>query len=75
MSYITKKSLDELTYRIIGAAIHVQKCLGAGLLENIYHQCLMIKLEDRGILFKSELDVRIVFNGREIETPLRCDCY
>jgi GxxExxY protein len=73
MNYTTKKSLDELTYKIIGAAIHVHKSLGPGLLESLYHQCMRIELEDRGILFHSELDVRIVFNGREVATPLRCD--
>jgi GxxExxY protein len=38
---ITQKYLNELTYNVLGAAIEVHKTLGAGLLESVYHQCLM----------------------------------
>lgn len=34
MNY-TQKSLDELTYQVLGAAIHVHKFLGPGLLESV----------------------------------------
>lgn len=38
---ITQKYLDDLTYEIIGAAIEVHKFLGRGLLESVYHQCII----------------------------------
>ena len=44
---LTKKYLDELTYETIGCCIDVHKELGAGLLENIYHQCLIEELKHR----------------------------
>jgi GxxExxY protein len=71
----TKADLDQLTYEIIGAAIHVHKSLGPGLLESIYHQCLKIELEDREIGFETEHNVQILFNQRSLETTLRCDLF
>lgn len=75
MPNITKSYLTELTYQINGAAIEVHKFLGPGLLESVYHKCLKKELNLRGISFKSELLVPIVFKDLEIETDLRCDLF
>ena len=75
MPNITKSYLTDLTYQINGAAIEVRKFLGPGLLESVYHKCLKKELNLRGISFKSELLVPIVFKDLEIETDLRCDLF
>lgn len=75
MPNITKSCLTDLTYQINGAAIEVHKFLGPGLLESVYHKCLKKELNLRGISFKSELLVPIVFKDLEIETDLRCDLF
>ena len=75
MPNITKSYLTDLTYQINGAAIEVHKFLGPGLLESLYHKCLKKELNLRGISFKSELLVPIVFKDLEIETDLRCDLF
>jgi GxxExxY protein len=75
MPNITKSYLTDLTYQINGAAIEVHKFLGPGLLESVYHRCLKKELNLRGISFKSELLVPIVFKDLEIETDLRCDLF
>lgn len=72
MNY-TQKSLDELTYQVLGAAIHVHKFLGPGLLESVYHQCLFAEFDYRSINYKSELSVPIIYRGQQLETLLRCD--
>ena len=41
--------LNELTEKIIGAAIEVHHTLGPGLLEATYESALCIELEDQGI--------------------------
>ncbi len=70
---LTKKYLDDLTYKIVGAAIEVHKELGPGLLESVYHKCLKREFELRGIKAVSELGVAIRYKGEEIDSELRCD--
>lgn len=70
---LTKSYLKDLTYQINGAAIEIHKEIGAGLLESIYHKCMMRELEFRGIEFQSELKVPLYFKGVNLETELRCD--
>ena len=41
MKNVTKSQLKELVYKVNGAAIEVHKCLGPGLLESVYHQCML----------------------------------
>ncbi len=40
----TKKEINELTFKIIGAALEVHKALGPGLLESVYHKRLKREL-------------------------------
>lgn len=75
MPKITKSYLTDLTYQVNGASIEVHKFLGPGLLESVYHKCLKKELNLRGISFKSELLVPIIFKDLEIETDLRCDLF
>ena len=70
---MTKKELDELTYKIIGAAIEVHKALGPGLLESVYHKCLKQELTLRDLSFVSELLVPVHYKGIDVDTELRCD--
>lgn len=71
----TQKQINELTYEIIGCAIEVHKHLGAGLIESIYHQCLIEELKSKNINYQSELKLPIIYKGRELETDFRCDLY
>ena len=41
---ITQKYLDELTYEVVGASIEVHKIMGRGLLESVYHKCIIEEL-------------------------------
>lgn len=51
--------MTDLIYKVNGAAIEVRKNIGAGLLENIYHQCMIKELSLRGIKFQSELNTKV----------------
>lgn len=72
---ITKSDLKQLVYDVIGAAIEVHKHLGPGLLESIYHKCMIKELNLRGINFQSELTIPIEYKGLELESDLRCDLF
>lgn len=70
---ITQKYLDDLTYEIIGCAIEVHKTLGAGLLENIYHQCMIEELKHRKINFLTEFKIPVFYKEKELKIDFRCD--
>jgi len=52
---ITKKYLNELTYKVIGCAIEVHKHLGPGLLESVYEKCFLRELNLRGLVSSSQI--------------------
>jgi GxxExxY protein len=58
---------DELTERIIGAAIEVHRVLGPGLLESIYEEALAIELELRGIPFQRQVETDVHYKGHVIK--------
>ena len=70
---ITKKYLNELTYRVIGCAIEVHKHLGPGLLESIYEKCFLRELNLQGIGNKSQNWVPLEYKGLQLDTELRLD--
>ena len=47
--------LNRLSSQIIKAAITVHKELGPGLLESVYHACMLIELRNMGIRLQSEV--------------------
>ncbi len=57
---------NELSSKIIGAAITVHKELGPGLLESVYHSCLLIELRSLALNVKSEVPVPIEYRGQTI---------
>ena len=52
---------DELTEKIIGAAIEVHRILGPGLLESIYDEALAVELALRGIACQRQVEVDVVY--------------
>ncbi len=70
---ITKQSLKELIYKINGAAIEVHRELGPGLLESIYHTCLIEELIARKIEFETEVKIPIRYKGKLTNQIMRCD--
>lgn len=70
---ITKKYLDDLTYEVIGAAIEVHKLMGRGLLESVYHHCMIEELTLRKINFSSEREIHVVYKGKRLKIDFRCD--
>jgi len=70
---ITKKYLNELTYRVIGCAIEVHKHLGPGLSESVYEKCFLRELNLQGIANKSQNWVPLEYKGLQLDTELRLD--
>ncbi len=72
---LTQKYLNELTYDVIGAAIEVHKIMGSGLLESIYHQCMMEELRHRDLNFITELRIPVNYKGKPLDLDFRCDLF
>jgi GxxExxY protein len=58
---ITKKYLDDLTYRVIGCAIEVHKQIVPGLIGSVYEKCLAREFELRNIQYQKQLWVMNIF--------------
>ena len=58
--------LQELTSLIIGAGIEVHRTLGPGYLESIYENAMAIELKCRGVAFKRQVRVQVVYQGIEV---------
>ena len=70
---ITKTLVNDISYQIVGCAIEVHMNLGPGLLESIYHQCLLDELKSEGLIVQSNLAVPISYKGKKLGDPLRLD--
>ena len=64
---------QDLTHKIISAAIEVHKNLGPGLLERVYHDCLAWELESIGLHFNREIDIPLIYKNRKMDRFLRLD--
>jgi GxxExxY protein len=57
---------EELSGQIIEAAISVHKELGPGFLESIYESALKVALRNRGIVYESQKEVTVFYEGEEV---------
>jgi GxxExxY protein len=64
---------NEISERIIGAAMEVHRILGPGLLESVYEDALCHELHLRGLQFKRQQSVPIPYKGIKLGTDLRLD--
>jgi GxxExxY protein len=68
-----KAEIDELTQVIIGSPIEVHRHLGPGLLESVYEECLCHELSIRGLSFKRQLVLPVVYKGVRLDCGYRVD--
>jgi len=64
---------DPRTVPIIGAAIEVHRHLGPGLLESAYEQCLCRELHLRGIEFRCQIDLPVLYKGLKLDCGYKID--
>ena len=65
--------LNELSGRIIGAAIEVHKELGPGLLEVAYEICLTKELMSRGLKVETQIELPLIYKGEQTGKTFRVD--
>lgn len=68
-----KPERDAQTYAIIGAAMEVHRVLGLGFFEAVYQEALAEEFERRGIPFRQQVELPIVYKGKTLDTHYRPD--
>lgn len=64
---------EDLTRKVIGAAIEVHRTIGPGLLESAYEECLCHELNLRGIAFQRQVPLPVSYKGVSLDCGYRLD--
>ena|SRR5205823_3187526 len=68
-----KDRLDQISRRIIGAAIEVHKTVGSGLLESAYQACLAFELRQQGFKVEEQKPLAVVYKNVHLDCGYRLD--
>ncbi len=71
---MTQKMINEIGYKIVGCAIEVHKHLGPGLLESVYHPCILEEIRNMGMKAEPEIWIPISYKGKNLGGKLKLDC-
>ncbi|PYY15039.1 MAG: GxxExxY protein [Acidobacteria bacterium] len=64
---------EALTEQIIGAAIEVHRHIGPGLLESAYEECLCHELQLRGLAFRRQVSLPVVYKSVALDCGYKMD--
>jgi GxxExxY protein len=56
----------DLTEKIIGCAYDVYNTLGAGFLESVYEQSLLIELREQGFIAQNQVHLDVFYRGQPV---------
>ena len=70
---LDKDSLDEISRRVIGAAIEVHRHLGPGLLESAYESCLVFELKHLGLRLEQQKPLPVIYKDVKLDCGYRLD--
>ena len=66
MPLVTDATGNDLTYRIIGAAMAVHNEIGHGFKEEVYEKALEVKLNHDGIYVERQYEVNVEYEGEQV---------
>lgn len=64
---------NEISYKIIGAAIEIHRVLGPGLLESVYEAALLYDLKEMGLEVTSQVPIPVIYKEIKHEAGFRLD--
>lgn len=64
---------EELTNKIIGAAIEVHKHWGPGLYEEVYERSLCCELSNMGLNWERQVSIPLLYKNEKVGEDLRLD--
>ena len=65
--------VNEVSARVIAAAIEVHRHLGPGLLESAYEEALALELTLGGVSFARQSEIAAFYKGQRLSVPYRAD--
>lgn len=65
--------LNEISGRIIAAALKVQTAIGPGVLESVYQTCVLHELKKAGLAVQAQAALPVVYDGLHLESGYRID--
>jgi GxxExxY protein len=66
-------TINDVSNKVIGLAIDVNRALGPGLLESTYKECLFYKIAQSGLWVEKEKPMPLIFEGVKLECGYRID--
>ena len=64
---------NDISYKIIGAAMEIHKTIGPGLLESAYESALAYELNEFGLVVKQQLAMPFIYKNVHQEVGYRID--
>jgi GxxExxY protein len=64
---------NEIAREIVGAAFHIHRSLGPGLLESVYETLLFDELRKRRLWVERQVPISFTYNGRTYDKGFRID--
>jgi GxxExxY protein len=58
--------LNQLSSKVIMAAINVHEALGPGLLESVYAACMSIELKEMDLRVEAEVPLPVFYHGKKV---------
>lgn len=64
---------NDLTDKIISAALEVHRSLGPGFLESAYQECLFFVLKSKNLIVQKEIPCQVVYKDIKLDHGYRID--
>ncbi|MEJ7645296.1 MAG: GxxExxY protein [Chryseolinea sp.] len=68
-----RELLNQISADILDGAMTVHKLMGPGLLESVYHHCLLLELTSRGLKIESMVPVKLRYKDAELNKTFYAD--
>ena len=65
--------IERVVTLIMDAAFKIHREFGPGLLESVYHECMLHELAKMGLIVQSELEIPIWYDGIQLKSRLKID--
>ena len=72
-TFYSREELDSFSADVLDGAITVHRIMGPGLLESIYHHCMIIELRSRGLKVDSMVPLNLCYKDTKLNKTFYAD--